>query len=59
MRKDACYAAFTNASSPGRPPRCDHQLSSQVTKRQCCCVLGQGWGNPCEPCPVRTSSEAL
>ncbi|XP_052281301.1 fibrillin-2-like [Dreissena polymorpha] len=61
MRKDACYAAFTNAYSPGQPPRCDHQLSSQVTKRQCCCVgvLGQGWGNPCEPCPVKNSRAYL
>ncbi|XP_052280875.1 uncharacterized protein LOC127878390 [Dreissena polymorpha] len=61
MREDACYAVFTNASSLRRLPRCDHKLSSQVTKRQCCCVgmLGQGWGNQCEPCPVKNSRAYL
>ncbi|WAR00910.1 FBN1-like protein [Mya arenaria] len=61
MRKDVCYAAFFNTTVPGRPPRCEHELSSLVTLRQCCCVgvVGQGWGTPCQPCPVKNSREYL
>ena len=57
MRKDVCYAAVFNESRPGLPPRCEHVVSSQVTKRQCCCVgsVGQGWGTPCQLCPAENS----
>ncbi|KAL4228223.1 Fibrillin-1 [Mactra antiquata] len=61
MRKDVCYAALFESTRGGGPPRCEHQLSTQVTKRQCCCIgsLGQGWGTPCEPCPPKNSREYL
>jgi hypothetical protein len=57
MRKDICYAAVFNGTRRGDPPRCEYQLSTQVTKRQCCCKdnIGQGWGTPCELCPVKNS----
>ncbi|XP_051579497.1 latent-transforming growth factor beta-binding protein 1-like isoform X2 [Myxocyprinus asiaticus] len=33
---------------------CDNVLASSMTKQECCCTLGAGWGDNCEvhPCPV-------
>ncbi|XP_076017741.1 latent-transforming growth factor beta-binding protein 2-like isoform X2 [Genypterus blacodes] len=33
---------------------CDNVLSRNVTKRECCCTVGAGWGDNCEihACPV-------
>lgn len=32
---------------------CDNVLSRNVTKQECCCTVGAGWGDNCEihPCP--------
>ncbi|XP_068116562.1 latent-transforming growth factor beta-binding protein 3 [Hyperolius riggenbachi] len=40
---------------------CDSVLAVNVTKEQCCCSLGAGWGDHCEiyPCPVHSSGEFL
>ncbi|KAM9301474.1 latent-transforming growth factor beta-binding protein 3 [Gastrophryne carolinensis] len=40
---------------------CDSVLAVNVTKEQCCCSLGAGWGDHCEiyPCPVHNSVEFL
>uniref|UniRef100_A0A8C1WLR9 Latent-transforming growth factor beta-binding protein 1 n=1 Tax=Cyprinus carpio TaxID=7962 RepID=A0A8C1WLR9_CYPCA len=33
---------------------CDNVLASSMTKEECCCTLGAGWGDNCEvhPCPM-------
>uniref|UniRef100_A0A667WRA5 Latent transforming growth factor beta binding protein 3 n=1 Tax=Myripristis murdjan TaxID=586833 RepID=A0A667WRA5_9TELE len=33
---------------------CDSVLATNVTKQECCCSIGVGWGDHCEiyPCPV-------
>ncbi|XP_026135878.1 latent-transforming growth factor beta-binding protein 1 isoform X2 [Carassius auratus] len=33
---------------------CDKVLASGMTKEECCCTLGAGWGDNCEvhPCPI-------
>ncbi|XP_035636802.2 latent-transforming growth factor beta-binding protein 3-like isoform X4 [Oncorhynchus keta] len=38
---------------------CDSVLATNVTKQECCCSIGVGWGDHCEiyPCPVYHSSE--
>eukprot|EP00079_Xenopus_tropicalis_P035172 XP_017948943.1 PREDICTED: latent-transforming growth factor beta-binding protein 3 isoform X2 [Xenopus tropicalis] len=38
---------------------CDSVLAVNVTREQCCCSLGAGWGDHCEiyPCPVHNSAE--
>ncbi|CAJ0944165.1 unnamed protein product [Ranitomeya imitator] len=38
---------------------CDSVLAVNVTREQCCCSLGAGWGDHCEiyPCPVHSSAE--
>ncbi|XP_031427916.1 latent-transforming growth factor beta-binding protein 3 isoform X1 [Clupea harengus] len=38
---------------------CDSVLATNVTKQECCCSIGVGWGDHCEiyPCPVFHSAE--
>lgn len=33
---------------------CDSVLATNVSKQECCCSIGVGWGDHCEiyPCPV-------
>uniref|UniRef100_A0A671KVN6 Latent-transforming growth factor beta-binding protein 3-like n=1 Tax=Sinocyclocheilus anshuiensis TaxID=1608454 RepID=A0A671KVN6_9TELE len=40
---------------------CDSVLATNVTKQECCCSIGVGWGDHCEiyPCPVYHSAEYL
>ncbi|KAB5522699.1 hypothetical protein PHYPO_G00162480 [Pangasianodon hypophthalmus] len=40
---------------------CDSVLATNVTKQECCCSVGVGWGDHCEiyPCPVYHSAEYL
>ncbi|EPY81210.1 latent-transforming growth factor beta-binding protein 1 isoform 9 [Camelus ferus] len=46
--KKECYYNLNDASL------CDNVLAPNVTKRECCCTSGAGWGDNCEifPCPV-------
>lgn len=39
---------------------CDSVLATNVTKQECCCSIGVGWGDHCEiyPCPVSHSGNA-
>lgn len=36
---------------------CDSVLATNITKQECCCSIGVGWGDHCEiyPCPVSHS----
>ncbi|XP_061595317.1 latent-transforming growth factor beta-binding protein 3-like isoform X2 [Cololabis saira] len=38
---------------------CDSVLATNVTKQECCCSIGMGWGDHCEihPCPVSHTAE--
>lgn len=38
---------------------CDSVLATNVSKQECCCSIGVGWGDHCEiyPCPVAQSAE--
>ncbi|KAG7464541.1 hypothetical protein MATL_G00166690 [Megalops atlanticus] len=40
---------------------CDSVLATNITKQECCCSIGVGWGDQCEiyPCPVYNSVEFL
>ncbi|XP_029449746.1 latent-transforming growth factor beta-binding protein 1 isoform X3 [Rhinatrema bivittatum] len=51
--KKECYYNLNDANF------CDNVLTSNVTKQECCCTLGAGWGDNCEifPCPVLGSGE--
>ncbi|XP_067894762.1 latent-transforming growth factor beta-binding protein 2-like isoform X2 [Heterodontus francisci] len=38
---------------------CDNLLSRNITKEECCCTVGVGWGDNCEvhPCPMISTDE--
>uniref|UniRef100_A0A8U8BUR0 Uncharacterized protein n=1 Tax=Geospiza parvula TaxID=87175 RepID=A0A8U8BUR0_GEOPR len=41
------------------PAFCDAVLGTNVTRGECCCSVGAGWGDLCEvyPCPLPSSAE--
>lgn len=51
--KKECYYNLNDASL------CDNVLAPNVTKQECCCTSGAGWGDNCEifPCPVQGTAE--
>ncbi|XP_073194527.1 latent-transforming growth factor beta-binding protein 1 isoform X4 [Lepidochelys kempii] len=51
--KKECYYNLNDANF------CDNVLTSNITKQECCCTLGAGWGDNCEifPCPVFGTAE--
>ncbi|KAF6728849.1 Latent-transforming growth factor beta-binding protein 3 [Oryzias melastigma] len=51
--KKECYMNLEDAVF------CDSVLATNVTKQECCCSIGMGWGDHCEiyPCPVSHSAE--
>ncbi|XP_058020174.1 latent-transforming growth factor beta-binding protein 1 isoform X2 [Ahaetulla prasina] len=55
VEKKECYYNLNDANF------CDNVLTSNVTKQECCCTLGAGWGDNCEifPCPVLGSAEFI
>nr|XP_033809799.1 latent-transforming growth factor beta-binding protein 3 isoform X4 [Geotrypetes seraphini] len=51
--KKECYLNFDDTVF------CDSVLATNITRQECCCSLGAGWGDHCEiyPCPVTNSVE--
>ncbi|XP_058016276.1 latent-transforming growth factor beta-binding protein 3 isoform X3 [Ahaetulla prasina] len=51
--KKECYLNFDDSVF------CDSVLATNVSRQECCCSLGAGWGDHCEiyPCPVLNSIE--
>ncbi|KAL8184069.1 UNVERIFIED_CONTAM: Latent-transforming growth factor beta-binding protein 3 [Gekko kuhli] len=51
--KKECYLNFDDTVF------CDSVLATNITRQECCCSLGAGWGDHCEiyPCPVLNSVE--
>ncbi|XP_017775669.1 PREDICTED: fibrillin-2-like [Nicrophorus vespilloides] len=50
MRKDFCYMNYERWT-------CSLPMSQNQTKKICCCSMGEGWGSPCEPCPIPGTNE--
>jgi len=51
-RREPCYKVAVNSSG------CSNPIASAVMKSDCCCSrLGRGWGNRCEICPDKSSSD--
>uniref|UniRef100_A0A8C4QNA1 Latent-transforming growth factor beta-binding protein 1 n=1 Tax=Eptatretus burgeri TaxID=7764 RepID=A0A8C4QNA1_EPTBU len=48
-----CYINLNDANF------CDNVLAVNITKQECCCTIGAGWGDNCEiyPCPVVASED--
>uniref|UniRef100_H2ZJC9 Fibrillin 2b n=1 Tax=Ciona savignyi TaxID=51511 RepID=H2ZJC9_CIOSA len=55
IREKSCYRYYNASSSD-----CSSPLDFVLTRKKCCCFsnIGQGWNNPCEPCPA-TGSDAF
>ncbi len=52
MKQDSCYIQYSIANQT-----CQQPLTTDMTKKMCCCSVGKAWGSPCEPCPeVGTST---
>ncbi|XP_075392128.1 latent-transforming growth factor beta-binding protein 1 isoform X6 [Tenrec ecaudatus] len=51
--KKECYYNLNDASL------CDNVLAPNITRQECCCTSGAGWGDNCEifPCPVLGTAE--
>ena len=49
LREDVCYGSV---SSRG----CEKPYGGRYKKVDCCCsVVGGGWGNPCQECPLENT----
>ncbi|XP_062862810.1 latent-transforming growth factor beta-binding protein 2-like [Trichomycterus rosablanca] len=48
-----CYYNLNDANL------CENVLSRNITKQECCCTVGAGWGDNCEihPCPIKGQAE--
>jgi hypothetical protein len=58
MRKGNCYSTFYQQLRPPYLDVCESPLSSNVTKKMCCCSsLGKAWNSPCEACPEAGSGK--
>lgn len=53
VRVNYCYTKFENG-------RCQAPKPTNTSKEACCCtgMPGQGWGDPCEICPIKGESES-
>uniref|UniRef100_A0A3Q4C0E7 Uncharacterized protein n=1 Tax=Mola mola TaxID=94237 RepID=A0A3Q4C0E7_MOLML len=57
-RSGSCYLDFRSRGDASESLDCSKEIGVGVAKASCCCSLGRGWGNPCEPCPPLNSSES-
>lgn len=67
MRKSTCYTRFYNTTGPPFKSICDNPLAMELTRKLCCCTVGQGWLDPdvlavidekdaplsCDVCPIQ------
>lgn len=52
LREDVCYGSVTSSG-------CDKPYGGRYKKVDCCCsVVGGGWGNPCQECPLENTGNA-
>ncbi|CAB3384639.1 Hypothetical predicted protein [Cloeon dipterum] len=54
MRKENCYMTFNHSDN-----QCYKPMSESITRKVCCCSMGQGWGNPCQQCPRQGTRDYL
>ena len=63
MRPGVCSVQAYNDTRNPRILVCEDHLRSNLTWKQCCCSIGQGWtveDEPCKKCPrVRTCKENI
>lgn len=54
VRVNYCYTKFENG-------RCQAPKPANTSKEACCCtgMAGQGWGDPCEICPIKGEGDSV
>ncbi|XP_049339341.1 fibrillin-1 isoform X2 [Astyanax mexicanus] len=57
IRSGNCYLDVRSRGDASESLDCSNEIGVGVSKASCCCSLGQGWGTPCEACPLLNSSE--
>ena len=60
MRQGMCYLSVFAAAQAFSRVVCENPTSRVITRKQCCCSIGQGWSynnEPCEPCPRSDTPE--
>ena len=50
VRRSFCFSALENN-------QCSIANGLNITKSTCCCSMAAGWGDPCELCPEKRTSE--
>lgn len=53
MRMGQCFYEYMEEGNQCLQP----STAPVMRKVDCCCTVGQGWGEPCEVCPVKDSEE--
>nr|CAB3245049.1 fibrillin-2 [Phallusia mammillata] len=48
---------YLNSEGDENAPICTDRVGASVTKSRCCCSKAEGWGNPCEVCPLPGTPE--
>ena len=49
LREDICYRTVSSGG-------CERPYGGRYKKVDCCCsVVGGGWGNPCQECPLENT----
>ena len=52
LREDVCYRTVSSSG-------CDKPYGGRYKKVDCCCsVVGGGWGNPCQECPLENTGDS-
>ena len=51
VREELCFNNFLGGGV------CSEPRLKAVTQSQCCCTMGQAWGNSCEKCPAEDSGK--
>lgn len=57
LRRGKCYAKVMDSDRGDSAAMCVGILSLDISRFQCCCTAGQGWGEPCMPCPEKNTTE--
>lgn len=57
-RSGSCFRDVRLRGDASESLDCSNEIGVGVSKASCCCSMGQGWGNPCELCPLVNSSES-
>lgn len=57
LRRGKCYAKVMDSDRGDSAAMCVGILSLDISRFQCCCTAGQGWGEPCMPCPEKNTSK--